>query len=60
MGTPRFSTADAQAGIGDAMVAYGWAMSGDTLAACSIPTIVTTILFSTTIFNGARFQGLLG
>lgn len=59
MGTPRF-TANALAGIGDSMVAYGYAMSGTTLAACAIPTIVTTTLFSTTIFNGARFQTITG
>lgn len=40
------------------MTAYGYAMSGTTLAACAIPTIVTTTLFSTTIFNGARYQTL--
>ena len=35
-------------------------MSGTTLAACATPSIVTTILFSTTnIFTGARFQGIV-
>ena len=37
-------------------MAYGYAMSGDTLAECAIPSVVTTILFSTTTFKGARFQ----
>ena len=38
-------------------MAYGYAMSGTTLAACAVPTIVTTTLFSTTsIFTGARYQ----
>ena len=55
MGTPQIA-ANAQAGIGDSVVAYGYAMSGSSLSACSLPTIVTTTLFSTTsIFTGARF-----
>ena len=59
MGTPQIA-ANAQAGIGDSIVAYGYAMSGTTLAACATPSIVTTILFSTTnIFTGARYQGIV-
>ena len=55
MGTPQIS-ANAQAGIGESVIAYGYAMSGTTLAACTVPSIVTTTLFSTTsIFTGARF-----
>lgn len=44
-------------GIGDALVAYGYAMSGSSLTACAAVTIVTSTLYvaATKVFSGARF-----
>ena len=45
-------------GIGEALVAYGYVMSGSTLAACALTvSAVTTTLYSSTtkVFTGGRF-----
>lgn len=41
-------------------MAYGYAMTGDSAAACAAPTIVTTTLWSSTggIFTGARYNSV--
>jgi hypothetical protein len=44
-------------GLGEAVVAYGYAMSGTSITACTAATIVTTTLYisGTKAFSGARF-----
>jgi hypothetical protein len=45
-------------GLGEAVVAYGYVMTGTTLAACTLanPVVTTTLYTSTTkVFSGARY-----
>ena len=43
------------AGLGDAAVAYGYAMAGNALATCAAAAVVTTTLVSSGIFTGGKF-----
>jgi hypothetical protein len=57
MGQPAIAATTIIDGIGDAVVAYGYAMSGTSITACTAATIVTTTLYTsaTKVFTGARF-----
>ena len=42
MGQPQMATtSNVDSGLGDSLVAYGYAMTGTSLPACAAPTIVT-------------------
>lgn len=56
MAQPVVGASGVNDGIGDAVVAYGYLMSGSTLAACALSvSAVTTTLYSSSIFKGSRF-----
>jgi hypothetical protein len=57
MAQPQVGTPALLAGMGDALVAYGYAMTGASLTACAKDTIVDSIYSATTkIFTGAKYQ----
>jgi hypothetical protein len=57
MAQPAIAATTIIDGLGEAVVAYGYAMSGTSITACTAATIVTTTLYisATKAFSGARF-----
>jgi len=55
MAQPQLAATTVTAGFGNAVVAYGYAMTGTVITSCSSATIVTTTLFKSNIFTGAQF-----
>jgi hypothetical protein len=56
MAQPQVGSSTALDGMGTSAVAYGYVMSGTAITACTAVAIVTTTLYSTSIFSGAKYQ----
>lgn len=56
MATPVMGTAAVQAGLGNAVVAYGYVLTGTAVTSC-VNTIATATLYSATAktFSGAQY-----
>jgi hypothetical protein len=57
MAQPSIAATAAYDGLGEAVVAYGYAMTGTSITACTAATAVTTSLYTsaTKVFTGARY-----
>jgi hypothetical protein len=56
MAQPQVGSSSALDGMGTSAVAYGYVMSGTAITACTAVSIVTTAIYATNIFSGAKYQ----
>jgi hypothetical protein len=60
MATPAINgatvTTSLVAGFGNAVVGYGYAMTGTATTSCTASTVVSTTLFKTNVFYGGQYQ----